>query len=61
MSKPQLREIAMLLFSSSMVVVGYLGLVGEIQKSRFLIAVILAMMVILAFTLGRQSMRLGKT
>ena len=58
MSKPWVHKVAMLLISTSMVVVGYLGFVGDVQNSTTLIAAILATMVILAFSLGRQSARL---
>ena len=43
-----------------MVTVGYLGLVGEIQNSPLLIAAILITMVVLVFSLGRQSTRLRR-
>lgn len=55
------RRLALFLPSISMVIVGSLGLIGEIQRSPTLIAAILATMVVLSFSLGRQSMRLGDT
>lgn len=56
-----LRQVAWLLLSASMVTVGYLGLVGKIQHSPLLIAAILVTMVVLAFSLGRQSTRLTQS
>lgn len=56
-----LRQVTWLLLSASMVTVGYLGIVGEIQNSPTLIAAILVTMVALAFSLGRQSTRLTQS
>lgn len=61
MNKRRLRLFAMLLLSTSMVAVGYLGLAGKVQKSPVLIAILLATLVGISFSLGRQSVRLGNT
>lgn len=49
------RRSASLLVSTSMVIVGYLGLVGEIQNSTTLLAAILATIVGLTFSFGHQA------
>lgn len=58
MNKLRLRRYALLLLSTSMVAVGYMGLVGRIEASSTLIAVLLGTLVVLAFSLGRQSTQL---
>lgn len=55
------RNITMILLSTGMVVVGYLGLIGEIRMSKFLIAALLATIMVISFSLGRQSTRLNRT
>lgn len=58
MGKSWIGDFAVLVLSTGMVTVGYLGLIGEIRKSKYLIAALLATMVILSFSLGRQSTQL---
>lgn len=54
------RQFAGLLFSASMVLIGYLGLTGTVTAHSVLLAAILSAMVVLSFSLGRQSTRLEK-
>lgn len=61
MRTPRLREIAMLVVSGGMVVIGVLGLAGALAESPVLIAVLLATLVTVAFLAGRQSMRLDRS